>query len=113
MYRTGVDDLVDALSLAGLFAYPLGALTWAFSSRMRRRWRRTVGPWLTWIAATVFCLVLPMMGCMAGHCAGKFYPFVPLAGAYAAISIGLALRLWLAGRGPESPPSGPGSRDSR
>jgi hypothetical protein len=44
-----------------------------------------------WGAATVVCFLVPMIGCLGGGCAGRVWPFLPLAAGYAAISIALAL----------------------
>jgi hypothetical protein len=109
-----MNAVIDMLALTGLLAFPIYALYWV-ARRLRMHARRrlwlVIPAFLAWATATFFCLLLPMLGCMGGGCAGRVSPFLELALLHAVTSVVLILLLHrYRGHGPgplrNGPPSG-------
>jgi hypothetical protein len=85
----------DALILVGLLSFPGYLIYWILyhvrGERQRRLWV-LVPAVLAWSAASFYCFIRPMLGCIGGHCAHTVSPFLELAVLYAfssAVLIGL------------------------
>jgi hypothetical protein len=84
--------LIDVLTLIGLVSFPVYAVYWLWYHLGGERWRRFwVGGagFFAWCAATYFCFLRLVFGCMGGHCAGKVSPFLEFAILYAVSSAAL------------------------
>ena len=84
--------LIDALTLFGLLSFPGYLVYWVGyhlrGHRSRRLWAGAVG-FLIWCAATYFCFLRLMFGCMGGHCGDRVSPFLEFAILYAGVSAAL------------------------
>jgi hypothetical protein len=79
-------EVIDGFTLFGLLAFPGYLMYWVGyhlrSARRRRLW--VLAPaLLAWFAATYFCFIRLMLGCMGGGCADKVSPFLEFAILYA------------------------------
>ena len=91
---SGYEGVIDGLILTGLLSFPLYSVYWfGYHFRGTRRHRLWVGivALLVWCAATYFCFLRLLLGCLGGHCEGKVSPFLELAVVYAVSSAILIL----------------------
>jgi hypothetical protein len=82
----GPDEVIDGFILIGLLSFPAYSVYWVRYHLRGERWRRLwVGmlAFLLWCAATYFCFLRLMLGCMGGGCAEKVSPFLEFAVLYA------------------------------
>lgn len=90
------DNVIDGFTMIGLFGFPPYWVYWiGYHLRRERRRRLWLGmpALLAWCAATYFCFLRLMIGCMGGGCADKVSPFLEYAIIYAFSSIVLILML--------------------
>ena len=91
-----VDTFIDGFSLIGLLGFPPYLVYWIriqIRARTARRLWWLLPALIAWLAATVFFLLLPMLACMGGGCAGKVSPFLQYAVLYAACTLALIMLL--------------------
>jgi hypothetical protein len=87
--------VTDVLTLIGLVSFPAYSVYWILYQR--RRGRRSLWPGLSalllWCAATYWCFLRLMLGCLGGHCGDQVSPFLELAIVYAGTSAALIVLL--------------------
>lgn len=83
------EEVIDGFLLLGLLGFPAYSVYWVRHQSRGEGWRRLwIGmlAFLAWCAATYFCFLRLLVGCLAGGCAGRTSPFLEFAVLYAVIS---------------------------
>lgn len=94
---SGYNDVIDGLVLFGLLSFPAYSAYWVrhqLRDRGRRLWIGMLA-FLVWCAATYFCFLRLMFGCMGGGCADRVSPFLEFAIVYAVTSAILIVSMHL------------------